>query len=189
MKSKRIENESNEDEIRKIGSELIIEINSILKFIKDEYIPIDFDSYYIGECNYMLCSEHLNITYDAYIIDKNRKVDLDNIIITKTIKTFESDNLIKKVLSLYLRKGIDWVNLYRLYEVFEENLIDPVTKGWITKDQERVFKHTANSPKVIGNEARHGKQPNQSPKDPMNLHVAHQLMKLIIFKYIEEKNA
>ena len=95
------------------------------------------------------------------------------------------DDLLNKILILYYEKGNNWVNLYRILELFEEMNIDVVKRKWISKNEKRLLKHTANSPAVIGNEARHGKQKEIPPLEPMSLNIAQILVKKIVCYYVE----
>src|SRR5262249_41614083 len=83
--------------------------------------------------------------------------------------------------------GITWVSLYNLYEVVQSDVNKEQLDEWIPEKTARLFKHTACSPEVIGEKARHGNQPNQSPKNPMPFnHAVIHIMNLVA-KWIEFK--
>jgi len=83
--------------------------------------------------------------------------------------------------------NLNWVNLYRLYEIIKKDIggiEEIVNRGWATKKSLKRFKHTANSPDAIGDDARHGKQPTKPPKNPMALGEARSLLKLILHNWL-----
>lgn len=72
------------------------------------------------------------------------------------IDVAERDANVASVLRLLGTKELDWVNLYRIYEVIKSDVGDLVNTGWTTKTILSRFTGTANSPAIIGDEARHG---------------------------------
>jgi len=96
---------------------------------------------------------------------------------------------VAKVLRLYTQP-LDWVSLYRIYEVIESDtggLDTLASTGWATKPRIRLFKHTANSPGAIGDDARHGKESSQPPPQPMHLHEARNLVESLISPWLKNK--
>ena len=187
LKSDFLSSISEENEIIKHGKYLTKYVNTITSFVKTNYTPIDFDTYYIGDACYSFGSFDLCLEYDGCFIDSNgQQIDFDYNLMT-TLKKYYDDELLQEVLSLYFEKGETWVNLYRIYEVFKKHNISPSKKLWISEEQERTFKHTANSPEVLGFDARHAKQSGKPPKNPMSCEVAIAIIRLIIMKYLEEK--
>jgi hypothetical protein len=84
-----------------------------------------------------------------------------------------------KVLKILGRGVLDWVNLYRLFEIIEADAggIDQIERqGWATKAIIRLFKHTSNHPAAAGMEARHGVMPTEPPRKPMSLPEAKTLI-------------
>lgn len=93
---------------------------------------------------------------------------------------------VAKALRLRDKGGLDWVELYRLYEVIESDIPkhEIVQKSWASKKEIRLFKRTANSPAVLGDEARHGKEQYQPPANPMSIREARSLVERILRKWI-----
>ena len=74
---------------------------------------------------------------------------------------------------------VDWVMLYRLYEIIERDMggqSSVIDQGWITRADLRRFKHTANTPSVAGPLARHGVDRAVPPRAPMSLGDAQALV-------------
>jgi hypothetical protein len=71
--------------------------------------------------------------------------------------------------------------------MFRAKKIDVVKKGWILREDYERFTKTANSPKTIGEEARHGKESGDPPPNPMLLAEAQNFILSFIWKYISAK--
>ncbi|MGH7884376.1 MAG: hypothetical protein ACRENO_01630, partial [Thermodesulfobacteriota bacterium] len=63
-----------------------------------------------------------------------------------------------------------------------------VEKEWTTKKEIKRFKHTANSPSVLGEDARHGEENTQPPLKPMTLLEARQFIEKLIHNWISTKS-
>ena len=97
---------------------------------------------------------------------------------------------VAKALRLFGAKVHNWVSLYRLYEVIEEDIggIDKIANlGWATKASLKRFKHTANSPGAVGDASRHGKESTIPPTKPMDLSEARSLIELILHNWLGQK--
>ncbi|OQX10169.1 MAG: hypothetical protein BWK80_46020, partial [Desulfobacteraceae bacterium IS3] len=106
------------------------------------------------------------------------------------IRIANSDDNVATVLRLIGSKGSDWVNLYRIFEVIQKDVgrTDKiVSNGWATETSLKRFKHTANSPTSIGDEARHGKEPTSPPAKPMGIHEAKSFIENIIHNWFNSK--
>ncbi len=105
------------------------------------------------------------------------------------IATARHDTNVAKVLRLFGAGAYDWVSLYRIYEVIESDvggILNIVKKGWATERAIRRFKHTANSPAAIGDDARHGKE-TTLPKHPMAFSQAAFLTEIILHNWLRSK--
>lgn len=96
---------------------------------------------------------------------------------------------VEKVLRLYGQE-LDWVGLYRIYEVIEcdiKGMDKIIANDWASKRSIKSFKHTANSPSIIGDDARHGKEPNQAPTKPMLFSEARNFIEHLILQWMKNK--
>ncbi|MCI0560764.1 MAG: hypothetical protein MN733_19960, partial [Nitrososphaera sp.] len=101
-----------------------------------------------------------------------------------------ADAKVAKALRLLGADEHDWVNLYRLYEVIEEDvggLHQIANSGWSARTAIRRFKHTANSPGAVGDASRHGKESTSPPPDPMDIGEARALVELILHNWLRSK--
>lgn len=106
-------------------------------------------------------------------------------------KLAEEDEIVKNVFRQITDFEHNWINLYKVYEIVnkdagKKNKIDRIEQ-WITKDKIRQFKHTANSKSAIGDDARHGVDHNDPPKEPMSLYEADALIMTLLQKWLEWK--
>ena len=101
------------------------------------------------------------------------------------------DPQVAKALRLFGASEHDWVSLYRLYEVIEQDVggVEKIAnKKWATIASIKRFKHTANSPTSTGDVSRHGKESTSPPKHPMELGEARALVELILHSWLRVKS-
>lgn len=91
-----------------------------------------------------------------------------------------------KIFRLLAKGNLDWVMLYKLYEVIESEIGDQLFL-WVSKSEIKNFKHTCNSVAATGDDSRHGKELTYPPKNPMTLKESQDLINLIIDKYLGSK--
>ncbi|MCW6053199.1 hypothetical protein K4039_24800 [Lyngbya sp. CCAP 1446/10] len=106
-------------------------------------------------------------------------------------KLAEEDEIVKNVFRQFRDFEHNWINLYKVYEIVkkdagEKNKIDRI-KQWIDKDKIRQFTHTANSQSAIGDDARHGVDRNDPPKEPMSLSEAQALIRNLVKQWLQWK--
>jgi hypothetical protein len=97
---------------------------------------------------------------------------------------------VAKVFRLLCNDPLDWVALYRILEVVEEDvggLGNIVGQGWASSRSLSRFKHTANSPSTTGDEARHGKEQTQPPAKPMTIAEARALIETVVHNWLSAK--
>ena len=84
---------------------------------------------------------------------------------------------------------LDWVDLYRIYEVIESDMGRSVilAKRWATNADIKLFKHTANSVAATGDQARHGKETSTPPVKPLTLSEARALVDTLLRAWLAHK--
>jgi hypothetical protein len=97
------------------------------------------------------------------------------------------DQAVADVLALLGTKPADWVNLYRIYEIVQDDCGGIVKRGWATDATIRNFKHTGDHPKSAGLDSRHGRRSTEPPKKPMLLSEARALIFSITLAWLREK--
>jgi hypothetical protein len=106
------------------------------------------------------------------------------------IKIAQSNENVAKVLRLLSKGDYDWVNLYRIFEVIEGDvggISQIIQEAWATEPAIKRFKHTANSVGAIGDDARHGKETTQPPKNPMTISETKSLIETILHNWLRSK--
>ena len=103
-----------------------------------------------------------------------------------------SNDAVADVFRILAAGTLDWVSLYRIFEIIREDVgdLDSIaSKGWPTLASMKLFKHTANSPAAVGRDARHGAQTTQPPTKPMTISKARALINSIIHAWLRAKTA
>lgn len=116
-----------------------------------------------------------------------RAFDHDNV--DSVLELIELSNDLKVAWALELfnvDNQYTWVNMYRIYEVINSDA-NIIKHGWSTKKTVKDFTRTANSPQVLGKEARHGSSKEEPPKYPMSLEEAKEFINEIFNKWIKHK--
>jgi hypothetical protein len=88
------------------------------------------------------------------------------------------------------RGKLDWVNLYRIFEVIAADVggLDAIASyGWASKASMKLFKRTACSPGAVGLDARHGTDSTPAPSKPMVISEARNLINAIIRAWLQIK--
>jgi len=97
------------------------------------------------------------------------------------------DEKIKRALRIYGKERHSWAGLYKVYEIIEDAVggLQKITeRDWATKSSIKKFKHTANSPTAIGDEARHGKEQTSAPKKAMHISEARSLIETLLIRWL-----
>jgi hypothetical protein len=101
------------------------------------------------------------------------------------------DAAITKVMRLFAApEAKTWVGLYRLHEVIEFDVGGEHSlqkKDWGSKPDLKRFKHSANSVKVAGDAARHGKEHEHSPSNPMTIEEAVAYVNYVMHAWLASK--
>lgn len=97
-----------------------------------------------------------------------------------------SDTYVSRVLRLRNVGDLDWTQMFRILEIIETDR-NIVEVGWITANDRKRFKHTANSVAAAGDKARHGSEVTSPPANPMGEVSARKMLDRIIECWIDEK--
>jgi len=91
------------------------------------------------------------------------------------------DQVVAKALRLRNADNLDWVDLYRLYELIENDVGRPMHQlGWASRSELDRFARTANSVAAAGDKARHGVERTHPPRKPMTFSHARELIDRIM---------
>lgn len=109
---------------------------------------------------------------------------------SKWIEIAQKDESVATALALYGGLEHNWRNLYVVLEVIEDALGGNrllINKGWAPQGEIERFKHTANSFRALGRQARHGITKWDPPRSPMSFNDAQSLIRNILYKWLCSK--
>jgi hypothetical protein len=87
----------------------------------------------------------------------------------------DSRPVVGEVFDLVGKSQLDWIDLYKVYEIVREEgggIEGVEKKGWATKRKQSAFTASANRKDVSGDDARHAR--SQSPKTPRETMTIHE---------------
>lgn len=110
--------------------------------------------------------------------------------ITQWMPVAMSDDAVANVLRIVSSGTLDWVNLYRIFEIITADVggLDAIANNdWATKASMKLFKRTANSPGALGLDARHGAESTQPPSKAMTISESRSLVNSIVLAWLRIK--
>jgi hypothetical protein len=78
-----------------------------------------------------------------------------------------------------------WVDLYKVFEIINDNAKGCVNQGWVTRDQVSVFTGSANRKEVSGDLARHARLKGDPPSRTMALIEARQMIGALVTEWLD----
>jgi hypothetical protein len=98
---------------------------------------------------------------------------------------------VERALRIFGREDVDWRDLYFVFEIVGASAGGRMFReGWITRDEARRFTHTANSPAVLADEARHGhERSSQPPTNPMAFGEAKEAVRLLLASWLRAESS
>jgi hypothetical protein len=95
---------------------------------------------------------------------------------------------VDKVLRLLVMENAEWpTNFYRIFEIIKGDIKDISKKGWVTVKAIARFRRTVQSPEIVGDIARHGKQKEKPPSNPMDFYEAKAFINTIVLNWLRSK--
>lgn len=187
IQSEMFEQSDNPEEIFNLAKDLMILIRSAIKIANDidANLYVDMVRNLETKCSYIFVFDTGNMIDRVSVLNNTYEVEGENKLFSNIIDAGFSNDNVNKVLRLIEYEGLeDWGNIYRILEIIQVD-INIIEKGWASKKEIKNFKHTANSPKTIGNMARHGCLKGDPPEHPMSIVEAKEFILRIIKKWID----
>jgi len=183
------QNISSAPEALNIGEEEINILSSILKLLNiKNNISVDIP-YKVNKdgtrTGYLLFSDTVHMMDELKIYSNNSLIYSTEDETNKLIQDIYSKSIvsdIKKKLLIYLGQETNWVNAYKIYEVLKHHYLEEKELKKIPELS--TFAHTANSPNVIGKDARHGIQIHKNPKKIANLESSYNKLKELAIQFL-----
>lgn len=106
------------------------------------------------------------------------------------LRLARGDEAVSRALRAFAQERVRWGDLYHAFEIVEASVGSRMyDEGWITRRDANLFTWTANSPAVVGEEARHGQQRNDPPANPMPEEDAQRVIRTLVTHWLEWKVA
>lgn len=103
------------------------------------------------------------------------------------IKIARQDAKVAKAFNFVVADFNSWYTLYKILEVLEEDHFKPIMRGGRHKKMADNFTQTADCYKTTGIDARHAKEIQTPPKNPMSLSEAKSFIKMLLHEWLREK--
>jgi hypothetical protein len=108
--------------------------------------------------------------------------------VARWVPLASKDPTVARALRLRDVAPLEWVDLYRLYEVIQGDVGAKTHKlGWATREECCRFTRTANSVAAAGDKARHGRERTAPPPEPMSLSAARKLIDRLLHAWLDWK--
>jgi hypothetical protein len=85
----------------------------------------------------------------------------------------------------FLTQHQSWANLYKVFEVVRDDVGDQVYE-LVESTKLRAFTGTAQSRRLIGDQARHASEKYPGPKNPLSIEEARQLIRQLVENWVRK---
>ena len=191
-------------EVLKLANEELSVLSGVLKFVLKTPEILRTGAVYkkneFGGKDVTVCLSGIQLRTELGELTSTTSDSSGNIITkptppTRTITIMQlaiTDTLVAKAMRLIAAPDHkSWVGMYRIHEVIEEDVGGEYklqSRDWgSTKDLKR-FKHSANSVSVGGDSARHGKEVEQPPNNPMSIDEAYAYLNYVLQSWLSSKD-
>src|SRR4051794_24055851 len=104
------------------------------------------------------------------------------------LRLARGEEAVSRALRVFAQGAVRWSDMYHAFEIVEtavgRRMYDA---GWITRQEANLFTWTANSPAVVGEQARHGRQRDQPPPEPMSEDDARRVIRTLVTHWLDSK--
>lgn len=185
------------DAVTNSAEELVEVVNGVGRLLWQEFEPVS-----VGVVRYTRSDGSEEVFVQATEIGRSRDkarvevISSDGVTkpdpglgaVTRLIPLVSRDEPVQRALRLLSRTVLRWTDLYRAWEVVREDVGDlRFEQGWISNNQERRFRRTANSYRAIGLQARHGDTKFEPPANPPDLLEAKGLILSLVRSWVRFK--
>jgi hypothetical protein len=81
--------------------------------------------------------------------------------------------------------ALGWVELYKVFEIINDNARGCVEQGWLSGNQVSVFRGSANRKEVSGELARHARYKGSAPSKTMTLPEARKMISGLVMRWLD----
>jgi hypothetical protein len=193
-------------EVLEVAAQELLILSGILKLVRDATEPLRTGAVYRanaagGRDVFEHIHEGVSARSEAGIVGVTTTDKEGNVVSVpppppRTIalsKLALADDTVAKAMRLIAATDSNsWVNLYRIHEVVEADMGGEHSlkkRAWGSSRDLKRFKHSANSVTVAGDRARHGKETDQPPAQPMSLDEANAYVNYVVHAWLATKGA
>jgi hypothetical protein len=106
------------------------------------------------------------------------------------LRLARGDEAVSRALRVFAQGSVRWGDLYHAFEIVQASVGGRMFDyGWISRQEANLFTWTANSPAVLGEQARHGHEQTEPPANPMAEDEAQQLIRDLVSRWLDWKLA
>ncbi len=181
--------------IRDLAMDLLEQINGSAALFVGDFHPIEVHG---------VCYLNSNGKLDQYVmpagISSRARIGSPTIVVAgasptepprpvaEVLQVAEHDSNVRRVLRFWSSGARNWAALYKIHEIIREDvgkggkeLIEDWFPDW------KCFRDTANSPEILGDDARHGVPKNDPPENPLSIEEARHAVQTLIRKWLQHK--
>lgn len=107
----------------------------------------------------------------------------------KSWVSLRTNNRVQRVFEIVTHNYNSFIELYKIIEIIREDEFTPVLRSGKFYEEINQFKETAESYDAIGKDARHAHSKFKKPTNPMTLDQAKELVKKILYLWLDSKVA
>jgi hypothetical protein len=171
-------------------------INGAAKIIHEDHIKVTTNSIRRinengnGFIHHVMISEtaRARSRCSAIVISKeNNQEELKTTVIEDWLLKADVHKSVKNALHFFNENETTWINLYKVYDIIEEDLGGEKALLRFFQDGIKDFKYIANNYLAIGDHARHANQKHPAPKRILTLNEAYSIIKNLFEKWVLTK--
>lgn len=193
LESEQVNDDSSPEHVRDFREKYSMLLSSMLELHVSGSKGVTIEFYFQDEngrqINYIWCNAVLpSLTTSATISGIGDCAQ--QIPIQSSLAVAEKSPAVKQVAKLVYEDGFSWDNLYKIYEIIRNDLNGGKNLGnkhYVHSSELSRFTNTCNSPDILGNNARHGVQKGNPPKEPMSIEEALDFIREMACGWIKEK--
>jgi hypothetical protein len=194
------------EEVLKVADEELLVLSGVLRLMRNSPKSLCSGAVYRenakgGRDSFVFAHEVFQVHVEAHVSGHTVTDNQGNVLSVpppppRTISVSKlawANSAVAKVMRLMAaQESQTWVGLYRIHEVVEaetggEHALKK--KSWGSPKNLKRFKHSANSVTVGGDAARHGKEQDQPPTNPMSIEEAKAYVNYVVQAWIAENGA
>ncbi len=194
-----IEGLSDPDQVRAVAEEFAVLLSGAAALALDSRKPIEVAhvirvkddgtrDIFVSVHDYVVMRDFVSIEMEDSAGNREEFLPADPV--PGWVAAGATDERVGRILRLYAAGPLSWSALYHVVEAIEEAIGGSRVlsrTGWVTDASLTRLKRTANSPSVLGPDARHGRERSEPPTHAMSLPEARSLVKTMVHAWLNQR--